>query len=50
VSQTSLNYYADVIPGARHETLPASGHIPMFECQAAFNALLRSFLDEVAAA
>jgi pimeloyl-ACP methyl ester carboxylesterase len=50
VSQTSLNYYAAVIPGARYETLPASGHIPMFECQAAFNALLRSFLDEVAAA
>jgi hypothetical protein len=26
------------------------GHVPMFECPSAFNALLRSFLDEVAAA
>jgi len=50
VSEASLKYYARAIPGARHEMLPAAGHIPMFECPAAFNALLRSFLDELAAA
>lgn len=50
VSEASLEYCAAAIPGARHEILPAVGHIPMFECRAAFNALLCSFLDEVAAA
>jgi cis-3-alkyl-4-acyloxetan-2-one decarboxylase len=50
VSETSLKYYTAAIPGARYEMLPTVGHIPMFECPAAFNALLRSFLDEVAAA
>ena len=50
VSQASLRYYAAAIPGARHEVLPGIGHVPMLECPAEFNALLRSFLDEVAAA
>jgi pimeloyl-ACP methyl ester carboxylesterase len=50
VSEASFEYYAAAIPDARHEVLAAVGHIPMFECSAAFNALLRSFLDEVAAA
>jgi cis-3-alkyl-4-acyloxetan-2-one decarboxylase len=50
VSEASLKYYAVAIPGARRAMLPAVGHIPMFECPAAFNALLRSFLEEVAAA
>jgi pimeloyl-ACP methyl ester carboxylesterase len=50
VSEASLKYYAGTIPGARYEMLPAAGHIPMFECPVAFNSLLRSFLDEVAAA
>jgi pimeloyl-ACP methyl ester carboxylesterase len=50
VSEASLKYCAAAIPGARHEVLEAVGHIPMFECPAAFNALLRSFLDDIAAA
>jgi pimeloyl-ACP methyl ester carboxylesterase len=50
VSETSLRHYAAAIPGARHEVLPGAGHIPMFECPAAFNALLASFFDQVAAA
>jgi len=50
VSETSLKYCAAATPGARHEVLEAVGHIPMFECPAAFNALLRSFLDDIAAA
>jgi pimeloyl-ACP methyl ester carboxylesterase len=50
VSQAALKYFAVAIPSARCEVLPAAGHVPMFEQPAAFNALLHSFLDEVAAA
>jgi len=50
VSEASLRYSAAAIPGARVEILQDVGHIPMFECPSEFNALLRSFLAEVAAA
>jgi pimeloyl-ACP methyl ester carboxylesterase len=50
VSEASLRSLAAAIPGARVEILQDVGHIPMFECPSAFNALLRSFLAEVAAA
>jgi pimeloyl-ACP methyl ester carboxylesterase len=50
VSEASLKHFAVAIPTARCEILPAVGHIPMFERPAAFNALLHSFLDEIAAA
>jgi pimeloyl-ACP methyl ester carboxylesterase len=50
VSEASLRYLAAATRCARVEILEDVGHNPMFERPAAFNALLRSFLDEVAAA
>jgi pimeloyl-ACP methyl ester carboxylesterase len=50
VSEASLRYSAAAMPGVRVEILEDVGHIPIFECPTTFNALLRSFLAEVAAA
>jgi pimeloyl-ACP methyl ester carboxylesterase len=50
VSEGSLRLSAAAIRGARLEILADVGHNPMFERPMAFNALLRLFFDEVAAA
>jgi pimeloyl-ACP methyl ester carboxylesterase len=50
VSLTSIDRVAAAIPGARYEIMPDAGHNPMFEHPEAFNALLRSFLEEFRAA
>ena len=44
VSSAYLNAYADLLPDARIETVPAAGHAPHIEQPERFAAIVRSFL------
>jgi len=44
-----LRAAAAAIPGARHEVIPAAGHITALENPEAFATVLETFLDDVEA-
>jgi pimeloyl-ACP methyl ester carboxylesterase len=45
VSAKDANVYEQLIPNARKVILKDTGHLPMIERPAAFNALLEEFLS-----
>jgi pimeloyl-ACP methyl ester carboxylesterase len=46
ISVRDADVYAELIPGSRKIIYEDTGHMAMLERPAAFNALLKDFLDE----